>query len=136
MVLSQLIKPTKWLGITEINHKLIDPKVKRCYSPNLYKWFSKVKNRKCCNVIRHKGKLWFAIFYENGKEWVGTEVLRVACQPQNASIGWHTSQNKYGYEDVTEWFWTKFLEEGMYGHYEIWRRQYPKQLTHKEHSTI
>jgi len=112
---------------------------RNCKSNNLQQFFRGKEGRKIANrlhVIRFEGELYFATlgWLARGKEngFAGVMVRRVACYGSKAKTGYPSWQKGGDYEDVTEWFWSKYREQGMVSIPEIWHIKIPKQLSHAE----
>lgn len=124
-----------------------------CSSPNLKSFFSSKKGREMASwlhwqndfdglrVIRFEGELWFVTLgwlSASGKEdgFVGVKVREVACYGRKADTGYPSWQKGGDYEDVTDWFWGKYRERGTVALPEIWHIDIPREVSHREMSTI
>ena len=132
----------KTINMTNIEFLLQDKR--NCRSDNLKKFFRNKDNKRLSEhwkVIRFEEELWFVTLgwlTYGGKEngFAGVKVKKVACYGAKAESCYPSWQKGGDYEDVTDWFWSKYRERGIISIPEIWHREIPKELTHKEHHTI
>ena len=94
-------------------NKLINYKKDSKFSPNLYKFLTYGKNKVFTNVFQCKetGRLYFGLRETNGI-WIGTKAMAVFCQGTKAQCFSYAISITEKWEDVTKWFWSKYLEVG------------------------
>jgi hypothetical protein len=94
-------------------NKLINPKKDSKFSPNLYKFLTYGKNKVFTNVFQdaETGKLYFGLREDNGI-WIGTKAMAVFCQGTKAESFSYATSITQKWNDVTKWFWSKYLEVG------------------------
>lgn len=94
-------------------NKFINPKKDNKFSPNLYKFLTYGKNKVFTNVFKCKetGRLYFGLREDNGI-WIGTKAMAVFCQGTKAQCFSYATSITEKWEDVTKWFWSKYLEVG------------------------
>lgn len=94
-------------------NKLINYKKDSKFSPNLYKFLTYGKNKVFTNVFQCKetGRLYFGLREPNGI-WIGTKAMAVFCQGTKTQCFSYATSITEKWEDVTKWFWSKYLEVG------------------------
>lgn len=132
------------MKMTNENVKYLLHDTRNCKSNNLQNFFRSYNGRKMANqleVIRFEGKLWFAtlgwrVCEGNDTGFAGVRVLEAACKGGKAHSCYPSWQKGRDYEIVTDWFWSKYKEDGMIAIPEIWGKTRPKELKHAEFHTI
>ena len=122
--------------VEHIDYVLKD--TRNCRSNNLQKFFGRKNNRNFYDsVIRCDGRYYFACTQSMPHFWVGAKVIEVACYGAKAGCAeWFNLRGK-PIEDVTQWFWSKYKELGMYSIPEVWsNKSIPPVLSHSEAHTI
>ncbi len=124
-----------------------------CKSLNLQAFFRTEKGRKMAThlgwfketdgmrIIRFEGELWFVTLgwmassgQENG--FAGVRVKEAARRGAKATTGYPSWQKGGDYEDVTDWFWDRYKEQGIVSLPEIWNIAIPATKKHSELHTI
>ena len=90
-----------------INHRVNDK-----FSPNLWKFLT-YKNKHLTNIFQDPKDGYFYIgLRDKNNIWCGAKLMRVFCLGNKAETFSYSTSVTEKWNDVTEWFWSKYLEVG------------------------
>ena len=90
-----------------INHRIDDK-----FSPNLWKFLT-FKNKHLTNIFQDPETGYFYIgLRDKNNIWIGAKLMNVFCVGNKAEIFSYATSVTAKWNDVTKWFWSKYLEVG------------------------
>lgn len=93
-------------------NKLINFRKDDKFSPNLYRFLT-YKNKYFTNVFQdpENGRYYIGLRDANGI-WIGAKLMAVFCYGAKAETFSYPTRVTVKWNDVTKWFWSKYMEVG------------------------